>query len=34
LITGAVPSDFNFNEELSELRTAPATKAAPTPTSV
>ena len=34
LITGAVPSDFNFNEELSELRTAPETKAAPTPTSV
>jgi len=34
LITGAVPSDFNFNEELSELRTAPETKAEPTPTSV
>jgi len=32
LITGAVPSDFNFNEELSELRTAPETKAEPTPT--
>ena len=34
LITGAVPSDFNFNEELSELRTAPEIKAEPTPTSV
>jgi NADH dehydrogenase len=34
LITGAVPSDFNFNEELSELRTAPKIKAEPTPTSV
>jgi len=34
LITGAVPSDFNFNDELSELRTAPETKAEPTPTSV
>jgi NADH:ubiquinone reductase (H+-translocating) len=31
LITGAVPSDFNFNEELSELRTAPEIKAEPTP---
>jgi NADH dehydrogenase len=34
LITGAVPSDFNFNEELSELRTAPEIKTEPTPTSV
>jgi NADH dehydrogenase len=34
LITGAVPSDFNFNEELSELRTAPEIKAEPTPRSV
>jgi NADH:ubiquinone reductase (H+-translocating) len=34
LINAAVPSDFNFNEELSELRTAPETKAEPTPTSV
>jgi len=34
LITGAVPSDFNFNEELSELRTAPETKAEPTSSSV
>jgi NADH:ubiquinone reductase (H+-translocating) len=34
LITGAVPSDFNFNEELSELRSAPEIKTEPTPTSV
>jgi len=34
LITGAVPSDFNFNEELSELRAAPEIKAEPTPRSV
>jgi len=34
LITGIVPSDFNFNKELSELRTAPEIKAEPTPTSV
>jgi len=33
LITGSAPSDFNFNEELSELRTAPETKAEATPTS-
>jgi NADH dehydrogenase len=33
LITGTAPSDFNFNEELSELRTAPETKAEPTATS-
>ena len=30
LITGAVPSDFNFNEELSELRSAPEMKGEPT----
>ena len=30
LITGAVPSDFNFNEELSELHTAPQMKGEPT----
>jgi len=33
LITGSAPSDFNFNEELSELRTAPETKAEATATS-
>ena len=33
LITGTAPSDFDFNEELSELRTAPETKAEPTATS-
>ena len=33
LITGAAPTDFNFNEELSELRTAPEIKAEPTATS-
>jgi len=32
LITGAAPTDFDFNAELSELRTAPETKAKPTAT--
>jgi NADH dehydrogenase len=34
LITGAAPSDFNFNEELSELRSVPEIKTEPTATSV
>jgi NADH:ubiquinone reductase (H+-translocating) len=33
LITGAAPSDFSFNEELSELRTASEMKGEPTGTS-
>ena len=33
LITGAAPTDFNFDEELSELRTSPEIKAEPTATS-
>lgn len=33
LITGVAPTDFNFDEELSELRTSPEIKAEPTATS-
>jgi NADH dehydrogenase len=33
LITGSAPSDFNFNEELSELSTPPEAKVEATPTS-